>query len=61
MVIPPIHEEPSLNFTLLRKIAERNGLAGLSMGMSSDFENAIAMGASHIRVGSAIFGKRNYS
>ena len=61
MVIPPIHEEPSLHFTLLRKIAERNGLAGLSMGMSSDFENAIAMGATHIRVGSAIFGKRNYS
>jgi uncharacterized pyridoxal phosphate-containing UPF0001 family protein len=61
MVIPPVHEEPSLHFALLRKIAERNGLAGLSMGMSSDFENAIAMGATHIRVGSAIFGKRNYS
>ena len=61
MVIPPIHEEPSLHFGLLRKIARRNGLTGLSMGMSSDFESAIAMGATHIRVGSAIFGKRDYS
>ncbi len=61
MVIPPIHEEPSLHFGLLRKIAHRNGLTGLSMGMSNDFESAIAMGATHIRVGSAIFGERNYS
>ena len=61
MVIPPVNEEPSLHFGLLRKIAQRNGLTGLSMGMSSDFESAIAMGATHIRVGSAIFGKRNYS
>jgi len=61
MVIPPVNEEPSLHFGLLRIIAQRNGLAGLSMGMSSDFESAIAMGATHIRVGSAIFGKRNYS
>ena len=61
MVIPPINEEPSLHFCLLRKIAHRNGLTGLSMGMSSDFESAIAMGATHIRVGSAIFGERNYS
>ena len=61
MVIPPIHEEPSLHFGLLRKIAHRNGLTGLSMGMSSDFESAIAMGATHIRVGSAIFGERDYS
>ena len=61
MVIPPVNEEPSLHFGLLRKIAHRNGLEGLSMGMSSDFENAIAMGATHIRVGSAIFGKRDYS
>jgi pyridoxal phosphate enzyme (YggS family) len=61
MVIPPIIEEPSLHFALLRKIAHRNGLTGLSMGMSSDFESAIAMGATHIRVGSAIFGKRDYS
>ena len=61
MVIPPINEEPTLHFGLLRKIAHRNGLRGLSMGMSSDFESAIAMGATHIRVGSAIFGKRDYS
>ena len=61
MVIPPINEEPSLHFGLLRKIAHRNGLSGLSMGMSNDFESAIAMGATHIRVGSAIFGERNYS
>jgi len=61
MVIPPINEEPSLHFGLLRKIAHRNGLSSLSMGMSSDFESAIAMGATHIRVGSAIFGERNYS
>ena len=61
MVIPPIYEEPSLHFGLLQKIAHRNGLTGLSMGMSSDFESAIAMGATHIRVGSAIFGERNYS
>ena len=61
MVIPPVNEEPSLHFGLLRKIAHRNGLTGLSMGMSSDFESAIVMGATHIRVGSAIFGERNYS
>jgi len=61
MVIPPINEEPSLHFGLLRKIAHRNGLTGLSMGMSSDFESAIAMGATHVRVGSAIFGERDYS
>jgi uncharacterized pyridoxal phosphate-containing UPF0001 family protein len=61
MVIPPINEEPTLHFALLRKIAHRNGLTGLSMGMSSDFESAIAMGATHIRVGSAIFGERAYS
>ena len=61
MVIPPVNEEPTLHFGLLRKIAHRNGLTGLSMGMSSDFESAVAMGATHIRVGSAIFGQRNYS
>ena len=61
MVIPPVNEEPSLHFGLLRIIAQRNGLTGLSMGLSSDFESAIAMGATHIRVGSAIFGERNYS
>lgn len=58
MVIPPVDEEPSLHFALLAKIAERNGLTGLSMGMSADFERAIALGATHIRVGSAIFGAR---
>ena len=44
----------------LKKIAQRNGLEGLSMGMSADFERAIALGATHIRVGSAIFGARAY-
>jgi pyridoxal phosphate enzyme (YggS family) len=58
MCIPPVEETPSLHFALLAKIAERNGLSGLSMGMSSDFEQAIAFGATHIRVGSAIFGER---
>ncbi|GIT88233.1 MULTISPECIES: YggS family pyridoxal phosphate-dependent enzyme [Roseobacter] len=58
MCIPPIDEEASLHFALLAKIAERNGLAGLSMGMSDDFEKAISFGATHIRVGSAIFGAR---
>jgi uncharacterized pyridoxal phosphate-containing UPF0001 family protein len=58
MCIPPVEEEPSLHFALLGKIAARNGLTGLSMGMSSDFESAVALGATHIRVGSAIFGDR---
>ncbi|MEM1063932.1 MAG: YggS family pyridoxal phosphate-dependent enzyme [Pseudomonadota bacterium] len=58
MCIPPIEEEPSLHFALLAKIAGRNGLSGLSMGMSADFESAIALGATHVRVGSAIFGAR---
>jgi len=61
MCIPPVEEEPALHFALLAKIAERNGLSGLSMGMSGDFETAIALGATHIRVGSAIFGEREYS
>lgn len=60
MCIPPVAEEPSLHFALLAKIAARNGLQGLSMGMSSDFESAIALGATHVRVGSAIFGDRIY-
>jgi PLP dependent protein len=58
MCIPPVDEEPSLHFALLAKIAARNGLDGLSMGMSSDFESAVALGATHVRVGSAIFGER---
>ncbi len=60
MCIPPVDEEPSLHFALLAKIAARNDLKGLSMGMSSDFESAIALGATHVRVGSAIFGDRVY-
>jgi len=59
MCIPPAEEEPSLHFALLAKIAKRNGLENLSMGMSSDFETAIAQGATHVRVGSAIFGARD--
>lgn len=58
MCIPPFDEEPSLHFALLGKIAKRNKLQLLSMGMSSDFETAIAFGATHVRVGSAIFGPR---
>ncbi len=58
MCIPPVDEEPSLHFALLGKIAARNGLSGLSMGMSGDFESAIALGATHVRIGSAIFGGR---
>ncbi|MEQ9674073.1 YggS family pyridoxal phosphate-dependent enzyme [Roseovarius indicus] len=58
MCIPPVEEEASLHFALLAKIAERNGLSGLSMGMSGDFEKAISFGATHVRVGSAIFGER---
>lgn len=58
MCIPPADEEPALHFSLLAEIAARNGIDGLSMGMSSDFERAIALGATHVRVGSAIFGER---
>lgn len=59
MCIPPVDETPSLHFALLAKIAARNGLEGLSMGMSGDFEQAVALGATHVRVGSAIFGARD--
>jgi uncharacterized pyridoxal phosphate-containing UPF0001 family protein len=58
MCIPPQDEEPSLHFALLREIAMRNGLESLSMGMSGDFETAIRFGATHVRVGTAIFGPR---
>ena len=58
MCIPPVHEEASLHFALLKNISEDCGLKYLSMGMSSDFEKAISFGATHIRVGSAIFGER---
>lgn len=58
MCIPPVDEEPSLHFALLAKLAAENGLTGLSMGMSGDFEAAITLGATHVRVGTAIFGHR---
>lgn len=58
MCIPPLQDEPSLHFALLAQIAERNGLASLSMGMSNDYEIAVRFGATHVRVGSAIFGAR---
>ena len=58
MCIPPVDDEPSLHFALLREIARRNGLDGLSMGMSADFEVAVAFGATHVRVGTAVFGPR---
>ena len=58
MCIPPLNEEPALHFSLLRKMQERNDIRFLSMGMSSDYESAIMFGATHVRVGSAIFGER---
>ena len=58
MCIPPINDEPTLHFALLREIAHRNGLVGLSMGMSADYDIAIAFGATLVRVGTAIFGSR---
>jgi hypothetical protein len=59
MCIPPVGEEPALHFALLRKMAERNGLAKVSMGMSADYETAVRLGATHVRVGSALFGARH--
>ena len=58
MCVPPLDEEPAPHFALLREIARRNGLEILSMGMSADFEKAIRFGATHVRVGTAIFGAR---
>ena len=58
MCIPPVDEEPALHFALLAKIAARNGLARISMGMSADYETAVRLGATHVRVGSALFGAR---
>ena len=58
MCIPPVEQSPGPHFALLAKIAARNGLRMLSMGMSADFETAIEVGATHVRVGSAIFGHR---
>jgi hypothetical protein len=60
MCIPPAEEAPAPHFALTAKIAVRNGLKLLSMGMSADYAIAIAMGATHVRVGSAIFGARDY-
>ncbi len=61
MAIPPVDEDPVPHFEALAEMARRNGLAGLSMGMSGDFEAAIAQGATHVRVGSALFGERSYA
>jgi pyridoxal phosphate enzyme (YggS family) len=58
MCVPPVDEEPALHFALLREIARRNELGILSMGMSADYEKAIRFGATHVRVGTAIFGAR---
>jgi hypothetical protein len=60
MCIPPLDEEPAMHFALLAKIAGRLGLKELSMGMSGDFEKAIAFGATYVRIGTAIFGARDY-
>jgi PLP dependent protein len=59
MCIPPVHEEPALHFALLKKLAGECGLECLSMGMSADFETAIRFGATHVRIGTAIFGERS--
>jgi hypothetical protein len=61
MCIPPVDEAPAPHFALTAKIAARNGLKLLSMGMSADFQTAIRLGATHVRVGSAIFGARTAS
>jgi pyridoxal phosphate enzyme (YggS family) len=58
MCIPPLDEEPAVHFAFLAKLAQELGLQGLSMGMSADFETAVAFGATHVRVGSQIFGHR---
>ena len=60
MCIPPIEEDASPHFAFLNKLASQAGLASLSMGMSADFEDAIRLGATHIRIGSALFGNRAY-
>jgi uncharacterized pyridoxal phosphate-containing UPF0001 family protein len=58
MCIPPADENPAPHFALLREIARRNELSVLSMGMSGDYQTAVALGATHVRVGTAIFGSR---
>ncbi|MBP2229882.1 pyridoxal phosphate enzyme (YggS family) [Azospirillum agricola] len=60
MCIPPVDEEPAMHFALLSEMARRLGLAEVSMGMSGDFETAVRFGATHVRVGTAIFGARPY-
>ena len=60
MCIPPVDEEPAPHFLLLGKIADRHGIEIRSMGMSGDYEAAIRFGATHVRVGTAIFGSRGY-
>lgn len=60
MCIPPAEENPAPHFALLAKLARESGLAKLSMGMSGDFETAVKLGATHVRVGSALFGARDY-
>lgn len=59
MCIPPVDESPAPHFALLKKLAQENGLTELSMGMSADYEKAIPLGATYVRVGTAIFGERN--
>ena len=59
MCIPPVDEETAMHFALLQTIAKRNDISTLSMGMSDDFEEAIAFGATAVRIGSAIFGARD--
>jgi uncharacterized pyridoxal phosphate-containing UPF0001 family protein len=61
MCIPPVYDSPAKHFVMLREMAVKHGLTGLSMGMSSDYVEALQEGATHVRVGSAIFGARNYS
>lgn len=61
MCIPPVDEEPAPHFALLAEMARRHGLPVVSMGMSSDYEIAVRLGATHVRVGSAIFGERTYA
>jgi uncharacterized pyridoxal phosphate-containing UPF0001 family protein len=59
MCIPPLGELAALHFALLKKLARESGLSSLSMGMSEDFETAIRFGATHVRIGTAIFGERD--
>jgi uncharacterized pyridoxal phosphate-containing UPF0001 family protein len=58
MCIPPVDQAPAPHFALLAKIAREHGIEGLSMGMSADFETAVRFGATHVRIGTAIFGER---